>query len=136
MSNFVIIGSPADYYHELKEDDGTTRYIADRPMIRRYAQELHEYHTDLISGGGDIYTSSLDESDKFKNFIRSEPLDAQIEIFNVLAEEAEAIASKVNDQTNDIYNEAAKKEADANYAGQIIGGIVLFFVVLLFLFNA
>lgn len=136
MSDFIIPGLPTDYYHELKEPDGMIRYLADRPMIRGYAQGLQEYHSSLMASGGDIYTSSLDESDKFNEFIRGEPLGAQAEIYNVLAQETEAIANKLNDQTAALYEKAAKTEANANYTGQIIGGIVLFFIVLAFLFNA
>lgn len=135
MSDFEIPGKPKDYYLELKESDGTLRYLADRKTIRIYAQELQSYQYNLAKSGGDIYTSSLDESDRFHEFIRSEPLDAQAEIYTILAQETNAIANKINDQTVAIIGQEAKKEAEANYIGQIIGGIVLFFILMAFILN-
>ncbi|AXO20122.1 hypothetical protein V6N22_003570 [Providencia stuartii] len=135
MSEFTIKGAPSDYYTEHTGEDGITRYSANRQMIRNYAQGLHEHQVALIQSGGDIYTSSLDESDRFNLFISNEPLDAQMEILNTLTQETEAITNRVNDNTAAIYQEAAINEEKAKYTGEIIGAIVLFVIFMLFIFN-
>lgn len=135
MSGFIIPGTPKEYYEESHVDGDVINYKANRSVIRNYAQGLHEYHSSLIQGGGDIYTSSLDEHEKFNDFIAKEPIDAQVEILNVLAQETDAITNRVNDRAAALNQEAAQNEETAHNIGALIAGVVVFIIILAFIFK-
>lgn len=133
MSGFIIPGTPKEYYTENHHDDGVISYKANRQVIRNYAQNLNDYHMALIQDGGDIYTSSIDENDKFFDFIAGEPIDARVEMINVLVQETDAITKRVIDKTEALNQEAAQKEETARNIGAFIAGIIVFIAVLVFI---
>lgn len=128
-----IPGTAEDYYKEIDLPGGGKRYAANRERLRAVVSLINMEIKSVIASGGNPHTASLDLSDQFNNFISSAPTEAQVEMFQVYAEEMNAAARAVDDETNKINNKILEKEQSANSIGQWIGaGILLIFLLIIF----
>lgn len=132
---FSVPGHPEDYYKKEVNSDGSEKYSAVRPAIRSLVELRSKKTQEVIAGGGDAYTASLDMLDIINDFISHSPVDAQVAFYEVLTQETDAATASLNDKTAAIYEETAKKEASNLAIGQWIGGGILFVVIMLFLLN-
>lgn len=135
MNEFIIPGSPKDYYVAIINNDGLTEYSALRGKIRELVEIYNAEIRSVIAAGENPHTANLDMNDALERFISKEPTEAQVAFYNVFSQEMNAATSQTIDNTNKINAEAAKSEFNAMQAGQWIGAIILFFVVLAFLMN-
>jgi len=132
VKNFVIPGSPKDYYVAMNGDGGVVEYSALRGKIRQLVEIYNSCIREIINEGGNHYTASLDMTDIVNDFMSKEPPEAQVAFLNVFSQEMNAATSETIDKTNRLNAETAKREAGAMQAGQWIGAIILFFVILAF----
>ncbi len=133
MKEFSIPGNPEDYY-VVSESNAGVKYDAARSQIRRLVEAYSSYIQYVASSGGNPHTASLDLSDKVKNFISNEPAEAQLAFYDVYTQEMNAATASTMDDTIKLNTEATKKQESAAMAGQWIGALIIFLLVLAFLF--
>lgn len=133
MRDFSIPGKPEDYY-VVSESNTGVKYDANRSQVRKLVEAYSSYIQCIASSGGNPHTASLDLSDKVKNFISNEPEEAQLAFYDVYTQEMDAATASTMDDTIKINAEATKKNESAAMAGQWIGALIIFLLVLAFLF--
>ncbi len=128
-----IPGTVEDYYKEIDIQGGGRRYAANRERLRAVVSLINMEIKSVIASGGNPHTASLDLSDQFNNFISSAPIDAQVEMSQMYAQEMNAAARAIDDETNKINNKILEKEQAAHSIGQWVGaGILLIFLLIIF----
>ncbi len=135
MKQFLIPGSPKDYYVALKNDIGIVEYSALRGKVRQLVEIYSECIKEVIASGGNPHTASLDMSDVLNDFMAKEPPEAQTAFYTMYSQEMDAATSTTLDNTNKLITETAKSEANLMQIGQWIGALVIFLVVLAFLMH-
>ncbi|MDE9478427.1 hypothetical protein KKJ21_15035 [Xenorhabdus bovienii] len=136
MSDVLILGEPTDYYNLFTKDDGSIHYQGNRTQIREMMKIRSELIDKCIANGDvdGISKISNDYSDAFEIFILNEPEEAKIAVYNMMAEEMNALADKLNRITDETYREIDEKNAFAENIGAWIGAAILF-IFILFMFS-
>lgn len=135
VKQFLIPGSPTDYYVVLKNENGVTEHSALRGKIRQLVDVYSECINDVIQSGGNPHIASLDYLDVMKEFLSNEPAEAQAAILEVYSQEVNAAASTVMDKTIELNEDADKRNSGAVVVGQFIGVMLLLIIVAAFLFR-
>jgi len=131
--NFEVPGHPKDYYEVKERDDGLVVYKPIRSKIRTLAKIQCDYFDYISSMGENTHIATLESNDVIKDFFENEPEEAQISIYNTLAEEFDVITATINEKTAKINKETQSTEQTAENIGKIIGAMILAgFVIFIF----
>jgi len=131
--NFEVPGHPEDYYEIKEKDDGLLIYKPIRSKIRALAKTQCDYFDYISSIGENTHIATLESNDAIKDFFENEPEEAQISIYNTLAEEFDVITATINEKTAEINKENQSTEQAAENIGKMIGAIILVgFVIFIF----
>lgn len=135
MKNFLIPGSPKDYYVAINNDDGIVKYSAQRGKVRQLIGIYGDCIKEVIAAGGNPHTAALDMSDTLNDFMSKEPIEAQTSFYNMYAQEMDAATSTTVDNTNKLNADTAKSENNMMKIGQWVGALIVFLVFLAFLMH-
>jgi len=131
--NFEVPGHPDDYYEVKERDDGLIIYKPVRSKIRILAKTQCDYFDYISSMGENPHIATLESNDAIKDFFENEPEEAQISIYNTLAEEFDVITATINEKTAEINKQTQSTEQAAENIGKIIGAMILAgFVIFIF----
>ncbi|MEB6380049.1 hypothetical protein MXM41_14060 [Leclercia adecarboxylata] len=131
--NFEVPGCPEDYYEVKERDGGLLIYKPIRSKIRALAKTQCDYFDYISSIGENTHIATLESNDAIKDFFENEPEEAQICIYNTLAEEFDVITATINEKTAEINKENQNTEQAAENIGKIIGAMILAgFVIFIF----
>lgn len=131
--NFEVPGRPEDYYEVKERDGGLLIYKPIRSKIRALAKTQCDYFDYISSIGENTHIATLESNDAIKDFFENEPEEAQICIYNTLAEEFDVITATINEKTAEINKENQNTEQAAENIGKIIGAMILAgFVIFIF----
>ncbi|GAB7401371.1 hypothetical protein OUHCRE2_48300 [Enterobacter asburiae] len=126
-----IPGAINDYFTVSGSEEKT--YKSNRSRIRALVEIRDQKIQQVIADGGNIHTASLDLQDQVSDFFSEAPVEAQVVLFETLAEEMLASASAINDETTKLNAQVASSEATGHAIGQWIGaGILLVFLLFMF----
>lgn len=123
--NFEVPGNPDDYYEIREKDDGSLAYKPIRKRIRALAQTQCDYFDYISSIGENVHIATLESNDTINDFFENEPEEAQVSIYNTLAEEFNAITSTILEKTSELNAQAQQTENVAENIGKVIGAIIL-----------
>lgn len=118
--------------------DGTVRL--NRQAVRKVVERHSRLMTEAQERGENSQQVGLDNLDAIQERIANQPLELQNAFWVMFTEELEAITSHINHQTEKLNQETerllekqAEFESKADYAGTMIGAVILllFFVMIL-----
>lgn len=135
VEQFSITGDPKDYYVAITYETGALEYRAQRIKIRQLVNSYGEFINKVIEFGDNPYTSSLDVSDKIKDFLRNEPLNAQLAFFDTYAQEINAATFTSIDKIQRINSETAKIERSISMSARWIVAVIVLIITTIFIFK-
>ncbi|HHZ6761357.1 TPA: hypothetical protein ACWL5A_000026 [Proteus mirabilis] len=117
--------APNELYQVIENKDGVVTYFANRDRIRDLIADKEKQTILAESQGIDRMMFNNDYMDKFNLLIVNEPVEAQANIYEVLAQELEIITNRINKETESIIQETEKTNKNAENIGKVIGAVLL-----------
>ncbi|HBN5548782.1 MULTISPECIES: hypothetical protein [Proteus] len=117
--------APNELYQVIENKDGVVTYFANRDRIRDLIADKEKQTILAESQGIDRMMFNNDYMDKFNLLIVNEPVEAQANIYEVLAQELEIITNRINKETESIIQETEKMNKNAENIGKVIGAVLL-----------
>ena len=104
-----------------------------RPIAREKAAWFSNELDKVAQGKGNIHQARIDLADELDVFAASLPEEQREMFYSLHAEELEANAAEKIQKADDLLAEAEAIQSEYKSAGVVIGGVILFFVLLLVL---
>ncbi|HEJ0301513.1 TPA: hypothetical protein SLP40_000849 [Proteus mirabilis] len=117
--------APNELYQVIENKDGVVTYFVNRDRIRDLIADKEKQTILAESQGIDGMMFNNDYMDKFNLLIVNEPVEAQANIYEVLAQELEIITNRINKETESIIQETEKMNKNAENIGKVIGAVLL-----------
>ncbi|MER1734077.1 hypothetical protein [Proteus mirabilis] len=117
--------APNELYQVIENKDGVVTYFANRDRIRDLIADKEKQTILAESQGIDRMMFNNDYMDKFNLLVVNEPVEAQANIYEVLAQELEIITNRINKETESIIQETEKMNKNAENIGKVIGAVLL-----------
>lgn len=102
-----------------------------RPIAREKAAWFSNELDKVAQEKGNIHQARIDLADELDVFAASLPEEQREMFYSLHAEELEANAAEKIQKADDFLAEAEAIQSEYKFAGAVIGGVILFFVLLL-----
>lgn len=105
-----------------------------RQAVRELVKKNHEELIEAINRGENAHQFSLDQQDVLvEQHTAGMTIEEETRFFEMYAQESDALNAEVEANTQKILEDTERRNQSADNVGKIIGAIIVFFLVILFL---